>query len=285
MQSSTKNVRLGVCRAKFDGDDLGVTQGGVEVTVTTETHEVMVDQMGKTPINEYIMGRKLVVKVPMAETTLENLMKIMPGATMTAIGGAKATGTITVATNPVANDTVTVNGVQFKFVAAYSNPQKQTEVKIGASAAATAAELATVLNNATMPAGPSLADYTVAAAIVTATYEGYGVEGNAFTLAAGQASITVSGATLTGGVAPTSYSVAVDHGIGQDLLATAKELRLHPTSRPDTDKSDDFIIPLANTSGALSFAYKLDQERIFNVEFKGYPDPTSGRLFLVGDNS
>lgn len=82
MASDIKNVKLGVCKVTFDGQDLGYTKGGVEVSVKTETHKVMVDQFGKTPINEYIMGREVQVKVPLAETTLENLVKIMPGATL-----------------------------------------------------------------------------------------------------------------------------------------------------------------------------------------------------------
>ena len=71
--SDTKNVKLGVCQVFFDGRDLGYTKGGVEVTVQSQTHEVNVDQFGQTAINEYIMGRKVKVKCPLAETTLQNL--------------------------------------------------------------------------------------------------------------------------------------------------------------------------------------------------------------------
>lgn len=82
MASNTKNVKLGVCRVYFgeNEEDLGLTKGGVDVSVSTETHEVTVDQYGDTPINEYITSRHAEVTVPMAETTLENAVKIMPGA-------------------------------------------------------------------------------------------------------------------------------------------------------------------------------------------------------------
>lgn len=82
MASNTKNVKLGVCRVYFGEaeEDLGLTKGGVDVSVSTETHEVTVDQYGDTPINEYITSRTAEVTVPMAETTLENAVKIMPGA-------------------------------------------------------------------------------------------------------------------------------------------------------------------------------------------------------------
>ena len=287
MPSSTKNVKLGVCQVFFDGVDLGYTQGGVEVTVSTETHKVNVDQFGKSTINEYILGREVMAKVPMAETTLENMVAIMPGAALTQTGGTAASGTITFATAAsVANDTVTVNGAVFTCKASPATPY---EFAPGASFTASAQNLATVLQASTDPK-VAVASYTLAGAVITVKYGSelqYGTagmqsaEGNSFTLAKSGTNVTVSGATLTGGVNPTSLSVSVNTGIGTDLLAIAKELRFHPTVKAATDKSDDFVIPLAATSGALNFAYKLENERIYNVDFNGYPDST-GKLFTVG---
>jgi hypothetical protein len=287
MASDTRNVKLGVCKVLFDGVDLGYTQGGVEVTVKTDTRKVNVDQFGKTTINEYILGRDVMAKVPLAETTLDNLVAIMPGASLVSTGGTAATGTITIATLPTTGDTITVNGktITFKTTAAAAD-----EVTIGATPAATATNLAAVLNAST-DAKIAAAQYVAAAAVVTVTYgnsisdgSGKGVEGNSFTLATGTAGVkvTVSGATLSGGAEPTAESVSVITAIGTDLLATAKELRLHPSAKADDDKSEDFVIPLAATSGALNFAYKLESERIYNVEFNGYPNAATGQLFTVG---
>jgi hypothetical protein len=89
MASDTKNVKLGVCKIFFDGEDLGYTKGGVEVTVTTETFKVEVDQFGKTPIKEYIMGRQVSVKAPLAETTIQNMAALMPGATISGAVGSE----------------------------------------------------------------------------------------------------------------------------------------------------------------------------------------------------
>lgn len=289
MASNTKNVKLGVCQIFYHGQDLGYTKGGVEVSVSTETHEVNIDQFGKTAINQLIMGRDCKVKAPLAETTLENLVGIMPGASMVETGGTVATGTITITTNPSANDTIIVNGVTFTFKAAAA---LATEVTIGANAAATAANLAAVLNASNEP-GVAAATYSVAAAVVTVKYGNvviYGTagmkaaEGNAFTLNAGTAGVkvTMSGATLSGGVDSTAKYVEVQTGVGMDLLSIARELRLHPINKGASDLSEDFIVPLAGTAGALSFAYKVDDERVFNVEFTGYPDPVTKRLFLVG---
>ena len=55
----------------FGGVDLGFTKGGVEVTVETETHEVTVDQMGETPINEYITSRTCTVS-PKSKSMVTN---------------------------------------------------------------------------------------------------------------------------------------------------------------------------------------------------------------------
>lgn len=160
----TTNVKLGVCTIKFGGTDLGFTKGGVEVSVETESHQVMVDQFGSTPISEYITGRTCVVKVPLAETTINHLAAIMPGATI---------------------------------------------------------------------------------------------------------------------VGTTDPYAQVTTGVGTELLAIAKVLRLHPKALSGADVTQDFIVPLAATTGAISFAYKLDEERIFNVEFKAYAD-SAGKLFYYG---
>lgn len=106
MASSTENVKLGVCSVLFNEVDLGFTKGGVEVEVTTDTHEVTVDQMGETPIDEIITGRKVSVKVPLAETTLENLVRIMPGATL-----------ITDGTDPTKKKVVVTTGVSISLLA------------------------------------------------------------------------------------------------------------------------------------------------------------------------
>lgn len=168
MASSTENVKLGVCTVEFDSVDLGYTKGGVEVEVQTSTHEVTVDQMGETPIDEIVMGRTVQVTVPMAETTLENLVKIMPGSTL-----------------------------------------------------------------------------------------------------------------ITDTATPTKKKVVVQTGVSISLLSLAKKLRLRPKG---TTGSDDFTVLKAMTSGAIQFAYQTDNERVFNVVFKGYADET-GDLFVVGDET
>lgn len=279
MASKTENVKLGVCRVIFDGNDLGYTKGGVEVEVTTETHSVEVDQFGRSPINEYVLGRSVMAKVPLAETTLDNLVRIMPGATMIETGGAKATGTITFADVPSDGDTVTINGVTFT---AKTTPSADYQFAVGASATAAGdnlvAAIAAVQELELLDAG-----FVNAAGTITVTFDVYGTDGNAFTLAKNGTNIAVSGAMLTGGANSTGAMVSVPTGIGIDLLSIAKKLVLHPKGLADNDRSEDFVIPKAMTPGALQFSFKLDEERIYNVQFKGYPDSVTERLFIVGD--
>lgn len=287
--SNTKNVRLGVCKVIYNNVDLGYTQGGVQVTVKTDTQQVTVDQFGKTPINEYIIGRSCDVKVPLAETTIDNLCLVMPGAKMSVTGGTPATGSINIASVPVSGETIVVNGITFAFETAAVNP---TDVQIGATPQATAQNLANALS-ASKEANLTVASYQLNGSAVNITYGPpalygtsgeAGVLGNSFTLSNGTsgANVTVSGPTLSGGVDPTEKSVTVNTGIGTNLLDLARPLRLHPVDKADDDVSDDFVIPLAATSGGLNFAYDLTKERIFDVDFMGYPDPNTGVLFTVG---
>lgn len=281
MASDTKNVKLGVCSIFFDGVDLGYTKGGVEVEVTTETKKVEVDQFGKSPINEIIMSRSVSAKVPLAETTLDNMVKIMPGATLVSDGSA-ASGTVTFSTAaPSANDTVTVNGVVFTFKASAPGAN---DVLIG-STFTDSAENFLQKFNASLDARIVDLKATRSAGVVTITSERKAAAYNAYTLAKSGTNIAVSGATLTGGVDRTKAKVDVTNAVGTSLLEAARKLVLHPLSLPASDKSEDFTIPLAMTPGALQFAYKLEDERIFNCTFTGYPDPVTKTLFIVGDET
>ena len=111
--------------------------------------------------------------------------------------GTKASGTITISTNPTNGHTVTVNGVLITFVTALTTGN---QVLIGGTAANTGDALRTFLNAQTSNTSLNVATYTGTGAAVTVKYNTTGTAGNAFTLVAGQVSVSVSGATLTGGV-------------------------------------------------------------------------------------
>lgn len=276
--SSTKNVAIGVCRAYLGGIDLGYTQGGVDVEVSTQTHAVTVDQFGKTNVDEIIMGRTVKAKIPMVETTISKMAMIMPGATVINTGGAIASGSYTFAANPSVGQNIVINGltVTFKVAAVVA-----LDVTLGSTLAATLIALAAVLSASTNPL-IAASTYVATATTLVVTFNDYGLAGNVFPITVGTTTASVSAATLLGGLEVTSKRIQVVTGIGISLLSIAKELRFHPIALATTDYSQDFVIPIAMTSGAVSFAYKLEAERVFTCEFFGYPDPVTGMLYYFG---
>lgn len=86
------NVELGVCSVTFNGVDLGHTKGGVEVTYEPEYKDVSVDKYGNTVVEKYLIGEKLMAKVPLAEYTIANLRVAIPQGK--AAGAADARQTI-----------------------------------------------------------------------------------------------------------------------------------------------------------------------------------------------
>lgn len=170
MPSDTKNVKVGVCSVEFSGDDLGYTKGGVEVAVSTEKYTVTVDQFGQTPVNDYLIGRSIMVTTPLAETTIDNLVATMPGASK-----------------------------------------------------------------------------------------------------------------IVDGTDSSKIKAEVTTGIGTNLVDIADKLVLKPIAA--TDENETITVPKAATAGNMSFAYQLDSERIFNVEWNGYPDPATGLLYIFGDET
>jgi len=170
--SDVNNIQLGACIATFGVENLGLTKGGVEVTLATTTYKITVDQFGTSEVNEYITGRTASVKCPLSETSLDRFQIIFPGS---AIVTDKTTAT-----------KKKLNGVT---------------------------------------------------------------------------------------------------GVGTSLRTLAASLTLHPKALALTDKTQDFTLPIASPKGDLTFSFKHDEERIYNVEFTGYPDLTTGVLFVIGDTT
>lgn len=292
MASSTKNVKLGICKIYFDGADLGYTQGGVEVSVSTETFKVEVDQFGKTAINELIQGRTASVTVPLAETTLQNLVATMPGATLTT-DGVRATGKYTFTAQPLNNSILTIGGQAFTFVTA--TPTGATQIKIGATLLGTLQNAKMAIDSFQWAAGTAVysaggvnTSINALGTELSVTAIDFGTLGNAVALVAGsapQTNATASGANLAGGVDMTRGRVDVASGAGLDMLSIAKVLRLHPKEKAESDYTDDFVMWRAASSGALQFAYQVDGVRVYNTTFMAYPDPNSptARMFSMGD--
>lgn len=115
-------------------------------------------------------------------------------ATITA-AGVPATGTITFAVQPLANATVTLNGVAITFV---SSGATGNQVNIGANLQATLTALVNFIN-ATAAFNVNFIAVGTQGTILNLTAVVGGTAGNALTIAASVA--TPSGATLSGGAA------------------------------------------------------------------------------------
>jgi hypothetical protein len=118
-------------------------------------------------------------------------------ANVPSTAAVKATGSIGVTGLPVADETITVNGVVFTFKASAT---LANHITIGTDADTTRANIAAKLNASTSPLVAKATYVNNGTNAVTVTHDQPGVKGNAFTLAENATNVTVSGATLTGGV-------------------------------------------------------------------------------------
>lgn len=131
--------------------------------------------------------------------------------------GVKATGTVTFDSNPVATNTLVLNGVTLTFVA--SSPGAN-DILIGSDEVSTAANVQAYLN-ATSNVLLTVASYSTAAGVISIEYDTVGVAGNSYSLAETGTAITLSGATLTGGAVPSSVGYATT-GSGTSISALLK---------------------------------------------------------------
>lgn len=85
------------------------------------------------------------------------------------------------------------------------------------------------------------------------------------------------------GVAPAEkFKLSVKSQAGSDLLATAKKLIIKPTDAA-ANANDWITVPLAGALADPEYTYDADNERIVNITFIGYPDITTGELYILGD--
>jgi hypothetical protein len=120
----------------------------------------------------------------------------------------KASGTITFSDHATANDTLIINGVTFTAKASGAGAN---EFNVGASATASATNLAAAINASVTALVSGYVTATSALGVVTVSSAFYGLSGNQATIAEGVDSgsvISVSGARLTAGAAdPTAQTL------------------------------------------------------------------------------
>ena len=135
------------------------------------------------------------------------------------IAGVWATGTVTsTGVNVTADDTVTINGKAYKFVAA---PAAEGDVDIGADAATTLQNLLNAINHAGTPdtdyvcaaMHPTVMGKTVTATVLTLEALTVGAGGNALTLAKSAVTLSVSHDHLENGVTAAPLQAGTIRGI------------------------------------------------------------------------
>lgn len=130
--------------------------------------------------------------------------------------GAQAVGSISFTGQPSANDSFTIGGTAITFVA--SSPLGN-QVVIGASAAATAANLLLFLQQSTDSNIGKCLYAATSSLVIGITYAVVGTAGNSFALVKSGTNLAVSGADLSGGTAPSTVGYATAPGSGTDISA------------------------------------------------------------------
>lgn len=176
--------------------------------------------------------------------------------------GVQASGTITLTGNPANGNTVVIKGTTVTFV---TGTPSGNQVLIGADAAATAAALQTFLA-ASADVNLAANVYNTIGAVTTITARAYGTAGNSYGLTKVGANITVSGATLSGGVAAdtltvngTAITFVASSPTGNQVLVgataagTAANLQVFLAASTDTNIDD---ADYSTSSTVITVTYK-----------------------------
>ena len=124
----------------------------------------VIDSYGASDIEQYLMGKS----IDLAGYVFKNgYAGTVRGADLIVSENLTGEAVLTLKEDVTANDTVTINGVKFTFVAALSSGPVAGEVLAGANAAASRVNLTAALNNP----GTTSATYTAVSAADLATLE------------------------------------------------------------------------------------------------------------------
>jgi len=96
MSASVANIRLGQCTVTYNGQDLGFTKGGCEVSIKNDTTEIGVDEFGSTSVRSFHRGTRIEVKATFAEYAIDTLLKIINGAQLVEGAGDPEVDAVTV---------------------------------------------------------------------------------------------------------------------------------------------------------------------------------------------
>lgn len=81
LSNNSDNISIGPCHVFFKGAHLGLTYGGVTISVNQSAYELKTDQYGETPVRVLDGGLRVEVTVNMTESTFANLKVLFASAT------------------------------------------------------------------------------------------------------------------------------------------------------------------------------------------------------------
>ncbi len=82
MSVDITKVRLGQCTLTYNGQDLGYTKGGCEVSIQNDVTEATIDEFGDAPVKAFHLGTRIEVKATFAEYNYDILTKVINGAVL-----------------------------------------------------------------------------------------------------------------------------------------------------------------------------------------------------------
>ena len=86
----------------------------------------------------------------------------------------------------------------------------------------------------------------------------------------------------------SASSIKIGGDVGLRLSDAAETLVLHPVANDDDDLSEDVVIYKAVVTNSIDIPFKVDEERVIELEFEGIIDETrldGDMLGLIGDSS
>lgn len=192
--------------------------------------------------------------------------------------GVQASGTITIDTQPDNGDSIVIKGTTVTFV---TGTPSGNQVQIGADEAGTAANLQTFLA-ASANANLAANTYNTIDTVTTVTARAYGVAGNSYSLTSSAGHILVSGSgDLAGGVAADTLTV---NGTAITFVAASpsgNQVLVGPTVAATSANLQGFL--QASTDTNIDAATYASVSQVTTVTFKN--TGTGGNAFTLAKSS
>jgi hypothetical protein len=292
---TVSNVRVQPCIAYWDEDDLGFTEGDIEIETEEQAVDVTAHQEGTNVLDAIRTGKTVAITLTLKETSLAQLQALLRVGGGSADGNAQITTIAAVADSAgsLNNKFFTITGrdpdtkvmtryiVWFNVNSAGTEPvlEGYTAVQVALATGATADAVADAIASA-LDALDEFASANPASNTVTVTHADEGVVEEPD---AGNCGMTIT-------VSSEGSSALVGWGKGKDfesMLVDARHLRLHPVALESDNLIEDVnfwkAYPMLQT-----VVQSAENPKTFSVGFRIFPDSTKDeevRLWAVGDGS